>query len=77
MTIYESRVPKYLKQDSRSYDYARYEISDFQIARSPVYPEGHYEFDACNDDPYWEPANAEDELKNQLIDITLVEEDLM
>ena len=46
------------------------------MARSPVFSEGHYEFDTSSDEPYWEPASAEDELKYQLMDITLADENL-
>ena len=40
--------------------------------------EGHYEIDALsNDEPFWEPASVEDELKKQLQDITLLRENIM
>ena len=35
-------------------------------------PEGHYEFDICsNDEPFWEPAGVEDDLRNQLQDLSI------
>ena len=40
-------------------------------------PEGHYEFDtSSNDEPFWEPASVEDELKNQLQHLTLTQDAL-
>ena len=40
-------------------------------------PEGHYEFDTSNnDEPFWEPASVEDELKNQLQHLTLTQDTL-
>ena len=34
------------------------------------------EIDSANEEPFWEPASAEDELKKQLQDITMSEDDL-
>ena len=35
-------------------------------------PEGHYEFDiSSNDEPFWEPASVEDDLRNQLNDLSI------
>ena len=45
---------------------------------SPLFSEGHYEFDTfSNDEPFWEPASVEDELKRQLQGITLHREDIV
>ena len=62
---------------TRTYDYAREEQSDFSAAMvSPLFSEGHYEFDTSPAEPYWEPATFEDELKRQLQDLVLQIEDL-
>ena len=43
----------------------------------PVIIEGHYEIDmSINDEPYWEPSSIEDDLRSQLVNITLSEESL-
>ena len=35
-------------------------------------PEGQYEFDtSSNDEPFWEPVSVEDELRNQLQDLSI------
>ena len=34
-------------------------------------PEGHYEFDTNEEEPFWEPASREDELKRQLQTLTI------
>ena len=57
---------------SFTYDYAR---DEFNLA-SPVNCDGHYEMDSANEEPFWEPASAEEELKKQLQDITMSEDDL-
>ena len=56
-------------------DCARDEESRFNLA-SPVICDGHYEMDSANEEPFWEPASAEEELKKQLQDITMSEDDL-
>ena len=33
-------------------------------------PEGHYEIDTNEEEPFWEPASREDELKRQLQTLT-------
>ena len=43
---------------------------------SPVICDGHYEMDSAIEEPFWEPASAEEELKKQLQDITMSEDDL-
>ena len=65
------------RKTSVTYDYARDEESRFSFRlASPVFSEGHYEFDT-NMEPFWEPASAEDELKNQLQCIALSEDNIM
>ena len=56
-----------------TYGYAQDEESVFRAW--PVFLDGHYEMDT-NEEPFWEPASAEDELKKQLQDITMSEDDL-
>ena len=52
---------------SFSYDYARDFDKENGIQTLPSLPEGHYEFDtSINEDPFWEPASVEDELRQQL-----------
>ena len=34
-------------------------------------PEGHYEFDTNEEEPFWDPASREDELKRQLQTLTI------
>ena len=67
-----------LSQDCRTsvtYDYTKDEESKFNEVESTAFTEGHYEFDTLsNDEPFWEPASVEDELKKQLHDITLFRE---
>ena len=63
------------RKTSFTYDYARDEDSRFILA-SPVICDGHYEIDSPNEEPFWEPASAEDELKKQLQDITMSDDDL-
>ena len=61
-----------------SYDYARDVDSECVIREVQVIPLGQYEFDtSTNDEPFWEPASVEDELRNQLVDLTIPEESLM
>ena len=43
---------------------------------SPVICDGHYEMDLANEEPFWEPASVEEELKKQLQDITMSGDDL-
>ena len=43
---------------------------------SPVICDGHYEMNSGNEEPFWEPASVEKELKKQLQDITMSEDDL-
>ena len=40
-----------------------------------MFSDGHYEMDT-NEETFWEPASAEDELKKQLQDITMSDDDL-
>ena len=63
------------RKSSFTYDY----ISDEEtgIRDLPSIAEGHYEMDTFNEEPYWEPASMEDELRKQLQNITLSEENLM
>ena len=63
------------RKSSFSYDYARDFDKECAISAAPAIPEGHYEFDT-NDEPFWEPASVEDELRNQLMDLTIPEESL-
>ena len=58
---------------SLSYDYARDFDKENGIRSLPAIPEGHYEFDTSltNDEPFWEPASVEDELRQQLEDFAI------
>ena len=62
------------RKTSFTYDYARDEESRFTLASPGTY-DGHYEIDSANEEPFWEPASAENELKKQLQDI-MSEDDL-
>ena len=62
------------RKSSFTYDYVRDEESGLRDL--PSIAEGHYEFDTVNEEPYWEPASVEDELRKQLHNITLSEENL-
>ena len=53
-----------------------YEDEGLRFGTMSTFSEGHYEFDITNK-MFWEPASMEDELKIQLQDITLSEENLM
>ena len=66
-------IPQEPKTSSFTYGYAQDEESGFRAL--PVFSDGHYEMDR-NEEPFWEPASAEDELKKQLQDITMSEDDL-
>ena len=61
-------------KSSCSYDYIQDEASGFRFL--PNIPDGHYEFDFGNEEPFWEPASVEEELKEQLKDIILSEDNL-
>ena len=63
------------RKTSITYDYTRDEESTFTLASPGTY-DGHYEIDSANEEPFWEPASAEDELKMQLQDITMSEDDV-
>ena len=62
------------RKSSFTYDYVRDEETGFRGL--PSIAEGHYEFDTFNEEPYWEPASVENELRKQLQNITLSEENL-
>ena len=65
------------RKDSVTYDYAQEEESEFKLPPLPHLPDGHYEFDTgSGDEPFWEPASVEDELKNQLQHLTLTQDTL-
>ena len=61
------------KTSSFTYGYAQDQESIFRAL--PVFSDGHYEMDT-NEEAFWEPASAEDELKKQLQDIIMSEDDL-
>ena len=63
------------RKTSFTYDYARDEESRL-IVTSPVICDGHYEMYSANEEPFWEPASAEEELKKQLQDKTMSKADL-
>ena len=68
-----------IPQGTLEYDYAQDRSSALQIVQSPsaVFSEGHYEWGgSLNLEPYWEPASAEDKLKNQLNDVSLDKDSL-
>ena len=54
------------------------DVSDNCGVRSlPVVTGGNYEIElSINDEPFWEPASVEGELRNQLKNIALVLDDL-
>ena len=57
------------RKKSFTYDYANDDERDIKSAPLPELPIGHYEFDTgSSDEPFWEPASAKDELKQQLVD---------
>ena len=47
---------------SAEYDYAQ--SGGYEIPSNVL--EGHYEFNLEEEEPYWEPASREDDLKQQL-----------
>ena len=49
---------------SGEYDYARSGACGYEIPCT--ISEGHYEFNLEEEEPYWEPASREDDLKQQL-----------
>ena len=61
------------EEKSFSYDYARDFDKENGIREMPTgIPKGHYEFDtSSNDEPFWEPASVEDDLRNQLQDLSI------
>ena len=65
------------RKDSVTYDYAREEQSDFNLPQLPELSDGHYEMDGLSrDEPFWEPAGVEDDLKSQLQDLSLSQDTL-
>ena len=64
------------RKPSFTYDYVQDEESCNRYKDLPAIAEGHYEMDTVNEEPYWEPASVEDELRKQLQNITLSEENL-
>jgi hypothetical protein len=64
-------------KDSFAYDYARDFDAENGIKHLPAIPEGHYEIDMSpNEEPFWEPASVEDDLKSQLQDLSLSQDTL-
>ena len=51
------------------YDYVGDE--DSEPGDVAAIPEGHYEFDTNEEEPFWDPASREDELKRQLQTLTI------
>ena len=50
---------------SAEYDYARSGAHGYEVPVTTIL-DGHYEFNLEEEEPYWEPANREDDLKQQL-----------
>ena len=50
---------------SAEYDYARSGAHEYEVPGTTIL-DGHYEFNLEEEEPYWEPASREDDLKQQL-----------
>ena len=60
------------RKGSYTYDYAREREGEFELPKQSLPEEGQYEIDGLSsDEPFWEPAGVEDELKSQLQDLSL------
>ena len=47
-------------QECKPYDNVQDEESCDRYKDLPAIPEGHYEMDTVNEEPYWEPASVDD-----------------